>query len=74
LYAEYFGYYQAPGSQDALTLRYENGRLLAYVPERLPTEWFPESESIFFVKGSPGRYVFHRDERGAVDYFTFRWE
>ena len=42
------------------------------VPEHLPRQLFPETETQFFLKGNPTRWIFHRDETGHVDYAISR--
>src|SRR5688572_14041604 len=63
LYDEYAGYYDF-GHNYVVTLRREGNRLISCQPERAVCEWFPETESKFFVKGARGRFTFQRDENG----------
>jgi gamma-glutamyltranspeptidase/glutathione hydrolase len=44
------------------------------VPEHVPRQLFPETETQFFLKGSPARWIFHRNEKGYVDYAISRWK
>src|SRR5215813_8274872 len=71
LYDEYAGIYLTENGY-LLTLRNEGGRLVAYVPERLPMNLSPENETTFFVQGTPGRYILGRNAAGVIDRLIFR--
>ena len=72
LYEDYDGYYDF-GNGYVIHVRREGERLMSYAPERAPREWFPETESRFFVKGERVRITFHRNETGRVDHAQFQW-
>jgi gamma-glutamyltranspeptidase/glutathione hydrolase len=67
IYDDYAGYYVLPNGF-LITIRRDGRRLVSIMPERAPTEIFPETETRFFLKGSRARWTFHRDESGRVDY------
>src|SRR5689334_1976445 len=73
VYDNYAGYYVFPNGYP-VTIRREGDRLMSRVPEHAPTEMFPETETEFFIKGIPARWIFHRDEYGRVDYAISRWK
>jgi hypothetical protein len=73
IYDEYAGYYIFPEGY-SITIRREGDRLVSTAPQRAPTELFPETETSFFIKGSPARWIFHRNGKGQVDYFISRWK
>ena len=73
VYNDYAGYYVFPNGYP-VTIRREGDRLLASMPEHAPAELFPETETQFFLKGSPARWIFHRDEKGRVDCAVSRWK
>src|SRR5262245_15601419 len=59
IYDDYAGYYVFSNGYP-VTIRREGDRLMSSVPERVPTEMFPETETRFFIKGNPVRWIFHR--------------
>ena len=73
LYDDYAGYYVLPNGY-TVTIRREGDRLLAYTPEHAPNQLFPETETQFFLTGSPARWIFHRDATGRIDYAVSRWK
>ena len=72
LYDDYAGYYDF-GNGYVIHVQREGERLMSYAPERMPREWFPETETRFFVKGERVRITFHRNESGQVDHALFQW-
>ena len=70
-YDDFVGYYVFPTGYP-LTIRREGDRLMSSVPEHVPTQLFPETETRFFIKGNPARLIFHRDDQGHVDYAISR--
>jgi gamma-glutamyltranspeptidase/glutathione hydrolase len=73
LYDEYAGYYILPNGYP-VTIRREGDRLITLTPEHAPTQLFPETDTQFFLKGNPARWIFHRDATGRVDYAISRWK
>jgi gamma-glutamyltranspeptidase/glutathione hydrolase len=73
LYDDYAGYY-AFSTGYPVTIRRDGDRLIASLPEYSFKQLFPETETQFFLKGSPARWIFHRDEKGRVDFFIYRWK
>ena len=73
VYDDYAGFYVFPNGYP-VTIRREGDRLVSRVPEHAPTEMFPETETEFFIKGNPARWIFHRGENGRVDYAVSRWK
>ena len=73
IYDDYAGYYVFTNGYP-VTIRREGDRLTASTPEHSPRQLFPETETQFFLKGSPARWTFHRDEKGHVDYAISRWK
>ena len=73
IYDDYVGLYVFPNGYP-MTIRREGDRLLSSVPEHVSTELFPETETQFFIKGNPARWIFHRDQKGHVDYAISRWK
>jgi gamma-glutamyltranspeptidase/glutathione hydrolase len=73
IYDDYAGYYILPNGY-SVTIRREGDRLMTSVPEHMPKELFPETETQFFLKGNPARWIFHRNEKGNVDYAISRWK
>lgn len=73
IYDDYSGYYVFPNGYP-VTIRREGNRLLSSLPEQAPRELFPETETQFFMKRKPARWVFHRDAKGQVDYAISRWK
>src|SRR5260370_31677573 len=71
VYDEYAGYYVFPNGYP-VTIHREGDRLLTSIPEHAPTELFPETQTQFFIKGNPARWIFHRDEKRHVDYAISR--
>jgi len=67
IYEDYGGHYDF-GNNYIITIRREGDRLLFVEPGHVAVELWPETESKFFVRGEPGRLVFHRDATGRVDY------
>src|SRR5437588_2053476 len=73
LYDDYAGYYIFPNGYP-VTIRREGDRLLTITPEHEPKQLFPETETQFFLKGRPERWIFHRDTNGQVNYAISRWK
>ena len=73
IYDDYAGYYVFPTGYP-VTIRREGDRLMTSVPEHVATQLFPETETQFFIKGNRARWIFHRDEKGRVDYAISRWK
>ena len=73
VYDDYAGCYIFPNGYPVAIHR-EGDRLISRVPEHAPTEMFPQTETKFFIKGNPARWIFHRDENGRVDYAVSRWK
>ena len=73
VYDDYAGYYVFPNGYP-VTIRREGDQLLISIPEHAPTELFPETQTRFFMKGNPARWIFHRHETGRVDYAISRWK
>ena len=73
LYDDYAGYYVFPNGYP-VAIRREGDRLLTFTPGHAPTELFPETETQFFIRGNPARWIFHRDENGRVIYAISRWK
>jgi gamma-glutamyltranspeptidase/glutathione hydrolase len=73
IYDDYAGYYVFSNGYP-VTIRREGDRLIVSTPERSPRQLFPETQTQFFLKGSPARWVFHRDQEGRVDYAISRWK
>ena len=73
LYDDYKGYYVFPDGYQ-VTIRREGDRLVSITPEHTPKQLFPETETQFFFKGNPARWIFHRDANGRVDYAISRWK
>jgi gamma-glutamyltranspeptidase/glutathione hydrolase len=73
LYDEYAGNYVLPTGYP-VTIRREGDRLITTTPEHAARQLYPETESQFFLKGSPARWIFHRDSNGRVDYAISRWK
>jgi len=73
VYDDYAGCYVFPNGYP-VTIRREGDRLLTMIPEHTPSELFPETQTRFFIKGSPARWIFHRDAKGHVDYAISRWK
>jgi gamma-glutamyltranspeptidase/glutathione hydrolase len=71
IYDDYAGYYVLPNGYP-VTIRREGDRLFSSAPERAPTELFPKTETEFFIRGNRARWIFHRDDRGQVDYAIAR--
>src|SRR3954452_16463111 len=63
IYDDYAGYYISPSGYP-VTIQRKADRLMSTAPEHMPRELFPETETQFFIKGSPGRWIFHRDDKG----------
>lgn len=57
-----------------ITIERDGDRLMSVVPEHAPMQLFPATESQFFHKGRPVRWIFHRAENGKVDYVVARWK
>lgn len=73
VFNDYVGYYVfREGYQ--VTIRREGDRLLTITPEHAPKQLFPETETQYFLKGNPARWIFHRDSNGRVDYAISRWK
>jgi hypothetical protein len=71
---KYEGTYQL-GEGQTYTLTVENGKLIAQRTGRDKEEILPETENVFFRKGSPrSRILFLRDESGNVNQMAFRRE
>ena len=73
LYDDYAGYYGFPNGYP-VAIRREGDRLLTITPGHAPTELFPETETQFFIRGNPARWIFHRDENGRLIYAISRWK
>ena len=73
LYDDYAGYYVFPDGYP-VTIRREGDRLVSITPEHTPKQLFPETETQFFLKANPARWIFHRDSNGHVDYAISRWK
>jgi gamma-glutamyltranspeptidase/glutathione hydrolase len=73
IYNDYVGYYIFPNGYP-VTVRREGDRLMTSIPEHAPAELLPETETQFFIKGNPTRWIFHRDSAGQVDYAISRWK
>lgn len=71
LFDDYVGYYVFPGDYQ-VTIRRDGDRLLSLTPEHAPKQLFAESDSQYFLKGDPARWVFHRGANGRVDYVIRR--
>src|SRR6266478_3288827 len=67
IYDDYAGNYVFSNGYP-VTVRREGDRLMSSVPEHVAKELFPETETQFFIKGNPARWIFHRDDKGRVDY------
>jgi gamma-glutamyltranspeptidase/glutathione hydrolase len=72
IYDDYAGYYVFPNGCP-VAIRREGNRLLTSTPEHTPRELLPETETHLFLRGSPARWIFHRDQKGRVDYAISRW-
>jgi gamma-glutamyltranspeptidase / glutathione hydrolase len=57
-----------------VTIRREGDRLMTSIPEHCASELFAETETCFFLKGNPARWIFHRDNQGRVDYAISRFK
>src|SRR5207249_550285 len=57
-----------------LTIIRDGQRLLSRVPEHSDAELFAETETQFFIKGNPARWIFHRDNAGHVDSVINQWK
>ncbi len=70
IFESYVGQYQFP-SNAILNVSTENGRLYGKLPGNPRAEFFPESETKYFlsVPGNP-EIVFNRDEKGEVTGFN----
>ncbi|HTL55667.1 MAG TPA: gamma-glutamyltransferase [Candidatus Limnocylindrales bacterium] len=73
VYDDYVGYYVFPNGYPVRIQR-DGDRLLSTVPEHRPRELFPETPTQFFIKGNRTRWIFHRAEKGDVDYAISRWK
>ena len=73
IYDDYAGYYIFRDGYP-IRIQREGDRLMSTLPEHAPVELFPETESQFFLKGKPVRWIFHRDGKGRVDYAISRWK
>jgi gamma-glutamyltranspeptidase / glutathione hydrolase len=73
IYDDYAGQYDF-GNNYFVTIRREGDRLMSLEPGRVPRELLPETASKFFVRGEPGRLIFHRDETNHVDYVLSEWK
>ena len=73
IYDRYAGYYDFQNNY-IVTIRRDGDRLMSSVPEMLPQQLFPETPTTFFVKGQPGRLIFHRGTNGHADYMVYRWK
>ena len=73
VYNDYAGYYVFPSGYP-VTLSRNGDRLLTCMPEHSPRELLPQTESEFFIRGNPARWIFHRDPNGRVDYAISRWK
>src|SRR5262249_4022435 len=71
IYDEYAGYYVFSNGYP-VTVRRQGDRLMTSIPEQAPRQLFPETETQFFIKGRRGRWIFHRDKEGRVDYAVSR--
>jgi hypothetical protein len=72
LYDNYAGYYDF-GHGYIVTIRREGDRLLSNAPERRSIELFPQTETKFFFKGQPERFIFGRNEEGRANHLTIQW-
>jgi hypothetical protein len=64
---EYVGSYEVPGGGGAIVVRMESeGWLTMQAPGNVRFRMYPESESKFFVKRTPWRFTFTRNDAGEV--------
>jgi len=73
VYDHYAGCYVFANGFPVL-IRREGNRLMSSTPEHAAKELFPQSEDTFFLRGSPARWIFHRDAQWRVDYAVARWK
>jgi gamma-glutamyltranspeptidase/glutathione hydrolase len=73
LYDAYAGNYDF-GNNYILTIRRDGNRLISHAPERLDCELLPETETKFFVRNEPVRFVFRCDEQGLVESLIAQWK
>ncbi|HKQ39863.1 MAG TPA: gamma-glutamyltransferase [Verrucomicrobiae bacterium] len=70
---EYAGYYDF-GNNMIVTIRRDGDRLISSAPEQPTQQLYPQTETKFFVKGEPGRLIFHRNEQRQVDFVIAQWK
>jgi hypothetical protein len=70
IYDAYVGTYQLEGGPYTITVTKEGSRLMGKQTARPKNEWFPESETRFFLKARDVQISFQSDETGEVTQLT----